>query len=127
MTSTAAPEPEVAYVRTTVRTSKDFTVTGAPDTRGPRKHSITVRPEAVRLSFRDGRLTGLSVRGRTVRADGEVTKYRDVGFNGYESFGVDPLPDWVAGILAAEGLQWPGGVDTNACTTCRAAEKPDPR
>ncbi len=123
---TVATTPAVAHRLISTKSTREFAVTGAPDTRGPGKGSITVRPEKVRLTFYDGKLRWVALWGRTIRRDQSVSLYREVGFSsfGYRHDGqdheYDTLPDWVADILAAEGVVWPAGEDVY-----RQVEAPD--
>lgn len=95
-----------------VGTQLTIKVVGAPDTRGAGGPRVTVRPEQIRVRL-DGDLNDpieyVGVWGRTVRQDGEITGYREVGWS-YLSWSPGPRPPaWIADILDKEGLVWPSG------------------
>lgn len=96
-----------------VTTKIEYEVSGAPDTKGESGPRVTVRPEMlwVRLDGGpDGTIRWIGVKGRTIRRDGEVTGYRDVGW-GYYRHDPDQLPPgWIVEIIDREGLNWPKSV-----------------
>ncbi len=113
-TATGAGQ-EHSHTLTRIRTTYQYDVTGKPDTKGPGKGSVTVRPERVEVRFVDGKVSWVSVWGRTIRRDGTVTGYRDVGFDTrpFTQDGVhhthNELPEWLEDLLDDEGIRWPNG------------------
>ncbi|WP_431881688.1 hypothetical protein [Micromonospora chalcea] len=91
-----------------VKTEVVIKVSDVPDTKGPDKGDVTVRPETVTVIF-DGELDApiryVKVSGRIVRRDGAVTSYRDISW--WPSFGNPRPPAWVVDIIDREGLTWP--------------------
>jgi hypothetical protein len=112
-----AENNEVTSTLRRISTTRQYGVSGAPDTRGPGRRPITVRPAELFLKTYDGdpdRIDSVIVKGRTVRRDGQITNFRDVFFNGRQwgSAPPDELPAWVSEILRAEGLTYgAGGAD----------------
>lgn len=103
------------YKRKRATSKVEFQVSGVPDTKGASGPRVTVRPEElwVRLNGGlDGTISWIGVKGRTIRRDGQITGYRDVGW-GYWGAGShvnDPLPPaWIVDIIDREGLNWPEG------------------
>lgn len=113
--ASATQAQDASHVLRNIRTTYEYEVTGKPDTKGPGKGAVTVRPEKVEIRFVDGKVRWISVWGRTIRRDGQITGYRDAGFatnayiQGQRHVEYDELPDWVLDLLDDEGIRWPNG------------------
>ncbi len=116
---TTATDVRPVVTHKTTKTNRQYEVAGAPDTRSARPGSLTVQPVKLVLTFHDGALRWVKVSGPTVRRDGVVGGWKDVGFSGFQygdprgGRNYDELPDWVTAFLADEGLEWPGGREPN--------------
>lgn len=97
------------YMLDDVMTTIRYKVGGVPDTQGASGPRVTIRPEELFVQLtggEDGTIRHIGIKGRTVRRDGVVTTYREVGW-GYYSFRADPLPPaWIVEIIEREGLNW---------------------
>lgn len=115
MSALTPTERPPAGVLQRIKTTYEYDVTGKPDTKGTGKGAITVRPEKVEIRFTDGKVSWVSVWGLTVRRDGSVTTYREVGFGtnayrqGHRDIQYDDLPPWLQDLLDEEGISWPVG------------------
>lgn len=99
--------------RTTTTTEVEINLpAGAPDTKGTGTYRITIRPERLTVRLDGGPSAPIGyvkIRGRMVRRDGTLSKYRDLGW--HYGWSNDELPpEWIVDIIDREGLRWPDGI-----------------